>query len=270
MKARIALLNQKSEVRGQKSEEKPTRTTSCAQVVLAFCLVAVLLPLAAVLFAAQATLDDVLSKMDAAAVGFRNVQGDITYTKVTVIVNDKSIEKGQFFFERLPPKRGLPDLRIRINFTEKNDGEKPQPSERTVLVKDNEAHIYNPKIKQVTDVTFDKSKRAVLDQFFSLGFGTSSRDLQGAYTVKLGGEEKVNGEDIVRLDLTPKSEAAARDIRSVQLFLSKKTWQPTRQVFNLPGGDYSQADYGSLKINAPLPKGAFDLNLPKGVKHVNP
>lgn len=215
---------------------------------------------AAALLAAQAvSLDHVLGKMDAAAVNFTSAQGVITYTKVTVIVNDKSVEKGQFFFER-GPRKSPPDLRVRINFT--------PPSERMILLKGEEVQIYHPKNKLV-DIWDLGKNRAALDQFLLLGFGSSGRDLQSAYTVSLGGDVTVNGEDVVRLDLKPKSDNVARQIQSVQLFLSKKTWQPVQQIFTEPSGDYLQAEYGSLKTNAPLPKGAFDLNPPKNVKKVH-
>jgi outer membrane lipoprotein-sorting protein len=238
------------------------RIAVCFAVVLSF---AAFLPSRAA--QAPSSLADVLRNMDAAAATFKNAQGNITYTNVTVIVNDKEIERGQFFFERLP-KKGGPDLKIRLNFTQKvNESGTPEPSERTVVLKEDEGHIYYPKTKEVQDYSVDKNKRSMLDQFFLLGFGSSSHDLQSAYTVKFSGDAKLNGEDAVRLDLIPKSEAAARSIKTVQLFLSKKTWQPVEQIFTEPNGNYHQAEYDSLKLNATLPKGTFDLNLPGNVKH---
>ncbi len=223
-------------------------------------LSALCLGLAAGLSAQAPTLNDVLAKMDASAATFKSVKGNITYTNVTVIVNDKETEKGEFFFER-QRKGNTPDLHVRINFT--------QPSQRTILLRDNKGEIYYPKAKQVEEYDLGKN-RSALDQFVLLGFGSSGKDLQKAYTVQWGGEQPVNGETAVLLNLTPKSAGAARQLKSVQLYLSTKNWQPVKQVFTQPSGDYLEAEYSGMQFNTPIPDSIFKLQLPKDVKHVRP
>lgn len=215
---------------------------------------------AAFLPAQTASLNDVLKHMDAAASTFKSAKGNITYTKVTVIVNDRATEKGQFLFERLR-KGNTPDLHLRINFT--------QPSERIILLRDNKGEIYYPKAKQVEEYDLGKNRQA-LDQFLLLGFGSYGRDLDRGYSVSLGAETKINGEDVVELDLIPKSPGMLRNLKSVQLFLSKKNWEPVKQVFTEPSGDFLTAEYDSVQLNTPIPDSEFKLQLPKNVKRIKP
>src|SRR5438876_11003513 len=61
------------------------------------------------------SLADVLSHMDAASAAFETMVADISYTKVTVIVNDRSTEKGVIYFKRPKGKR---DFKAKIEFRE--------------------------------------------------------------------------------------------------------------------------------------------------------
>ncbi len=207
---------------------------------------------------AQTTLNDVLSKMDTAAAGFRTVVAELTYTKVTVIVDDKSVEKGSVYFQREPGKKTFKSY---IHFRE--------PSEKIVLFRDNKGWIYRPAIKQVEEYDLGKNREAV-EQFLLLGFGTPGHDLQKAYDIKLIGEEKVGNQGVVKLELTPKSAATARHIKKVELWISKGTWQPVQQKFYEPSNDYLIATYGAPKLNVTIADSQFKLNLPKGVKTVKP
>ncbi len=196
--------------------------------------------------AAPRTLQDVLDQMDKAAAGFRNVVAELTYTKVTLIVDDKSVEKGIVYFQREPGKR---DFKIKIEFRE--------PARKTVLFKDSKGWIYRPAIAQVEEYDVGKNKQA-LEQFLLLGFGSPGHDLPKAYEVTLVGDVKLDGQDTVKLDLTPKSPGVARSIQKVELWLSPLSWQPVQQKFTEPTGDYLLAHYVSPKINGVLSRSEFD------------
>lgn len=203
-------------------------------------------------------LEDVLAKMDAAAANFESIVAELTYTKVTVIVNDKAVEKGTFYFKRPKGKREFKTL---INFRE--------PAEKIVLFRDNKGWIYRPAIAQVEEYDVGKNKET-LEQFLLLGFGTSGRDLQKAYNITLVGDAKVGSQDGVKLELLPKAAATARHIKKVELWVSKDTWQPIQQMFTEPSGDYLMAQYSSSKLNASIPDSQFKLQTRGKVKTVKP
>jgi len=204
------------------------------------------------------TLNDVLAAMDKAAQGFESVVADLVYTKVTVIVDDKSVEKGFIYFKRTKGRR---DFKVKIDIRD--------PSQKLVLFTGDKGYIYRPGIKQVEEYELGKNKQA-LEQFLLLGFGTSGRELQNAYSVTLMGPVRLGDADTVKLELAPKSPTLAHHLRKVELWLSRKTWQPVQQVFTEPSGDYLIAQYSSEKINGPLSDGQFKLNLPGNVKRIKP
>lgn len=211
--------------------------------------------------APNSALDDVLKKMDAAAASFNNVVSNITYTKVTVIVDDKSVEKGKVFFQRLRGKKGASDYKVRINFT--------QPGEKIVLFTGKKGYIYRPSIKQVEEYDVSRNREA-MEQFLLLGFGTPGHELLQSYNITLVGDAQVSGQDTVKLELLPKSASMQRHIKKVELWLSKSTWQPVQQTFTEPSGDYLTTQYDGAQINASMPDSTFDLKLPKGTKTIHP
>lgn len=205
-------------------------------------------------------LASTLAGMDQASAQFASVTGDIEYTKVTVIVNDFSTERGKIFFEKSKGK-----LRVMLNFT--------HPAEKFVLFSDGKVQLYQPKIAEVQEFSLGKNQN-MLEQFLLLGFGTSGSELQKSYQVSFKGREAVDGpagkpadkEEAIRLDLTPKSQGVANKLTRIELWLSPQTWQPIQQKFYEPSKDYLIARYRGVKLNAKIPAKSLQLPLRGKVK----
>src|SRR5207248_1375389 len=56
-------------------------------------------------------LNGVLSRMDETSRRLRTLSADLKYTKVTVVVDDKSTEQGQFFYAKGKPPEVLIDFK---------------------------------------------------------------------------------------------------------------------------------------------------------------
>ncbi len=207
---------------------------------------------------APRSVEDVLERLDAAAAGFETVVAELTFTKVTIVVDDRATEKGTVYFKR---SRGKRDFKVLIHFRE--------PSEKFVLFRDGKGWIYRPAIAQVEEYDVSRNKEA-MEQFLLLGFGTPGRDLQKAYQVALAADSGGAGQQTVKLELLPKSASITRHIRKVELWLSRDNWQPVRQQFTEPSGDYLIAQYAALKLNAPIPDSQFKLQFRGKVKTVRP
>lgn len=219
------------------------------------CMFALALPARAPLAGlarAQSDLASTIAGMDAAAARFTSVAGDIDYTKVTVLVNDFSTEKGRIFFEKSKGR-----LRVMLAFT--------HPAEKYVLFTDGKVQLYQPKIAEVQEFTLGRNQD-MLEQFLLLGFGTSGSEMQKSYTAVYRGREKVDEEDAVRLDLTPKSPSVAAKLTRIELWLSPSTWQPIQQKFHEPSRDYLIARYRNLQLNAKIPARSLQLPLRGKVK----
>lgn len=200
-------------------------------------------------------LEQVLTRMDAAAAHFHAVTARLSYTKVTVVVDDWTTESGAIFFEK---ENGGKSFKVLIEFTE--------PETKTVLFRDNKARIYRPKIAQIEEYDLG-SDRERLEHFLLLGFGARGHDLLKAYNITLGNTPP--GETIVKLDLTPKG-AMAGQIKKVELWLSRDNWQPVQQKFTEPDGDNLTARYTDVKESHGWPDSRFQIKPDGPVKTVRP
>jgi outer membrane lipoprotein-sorting protein len=205
--------------------------------------------------AGKTTLDlkEVLAHMEATGKHLRDVSTELEYTKVTVLVDDKSTEYGKLYF------RNTRNPEILLNF------EKPDP--KIILFKKNKAEIYIPKTNQIQEYNLEEHS-GLIQQFLLLGFGSDSDDLKKAYEVKLVGEEAVGGASAVILELTPRDDRVANQLAKVQLWISKESWLPLQQKFFETSGDYLLTRYTALKVNRSLPTSTFQLAAPKDAKRI--
>jgi outer membrane lipoprotein-sorting protein len=197
---------------------------------------------------------EVTKQMNDRAKDLHSVSANLEYTKVTVLVNDKSVETGQLFYQRSKGKNV--DIRINID----------KPDAKVILVGKNRARIYLPKINQVQE--YDLSQKSdLVQQFLLLGFGSEMNDLKKSYDIKYLKEEALEGDTTAVLELTPRKESLAAQLTKIELWISEDSWLPVQQKFYEGGGDYLIARYTGMKVNRDLPRGTFDLH-DSGAKHV--
>ena len=200
------------------------------------------------------TLDQVLKQLDARAADFQSLTADLERTKVTVVVNDKSTEKGQIFVRR--------DDKMKIEVTD--------PDPRTILRDGDNFYIYNPKIHRVEEYNLG-NKKSIVDQFFLLGFGTSGTSMKDSYTMSLQGEETLDNRKVIRLELIPKTAEVKKQLSKIVLWLDESTWLPVQQQFFETGsGDYFIIQYDNIKRNVKIPDKTFDPKWPRGTTKVQP
>ena len=227
---------------------------------LALCSALLILPLAclAVLHftvsAAPVNVDDVLKQMDREAAQFQSLTANIERTKVTVVVNDRSTESGQMETRR--------DGKMRIDLT--------SPDQKTILREGDHIYIYTPKIRRVEEYDIGKH-RDVVDRLLLLGFGTTGENLKKEYLITLQGEETLDNQRVVRLELTPRSDELRKQISKIELWLNEANWLATQQQFYETGsGDYSVIRYMNIVRNVPISDARFRAAWPKGVSRVKP
>jgi len=224
------------------------------RVLLAGALALALIPPASARKGKHPTdLTEILSDMNEASKRLKTVSANLEYTKVTVLVDDKSTESGQLFFRKGKATEILIDFQ--------------KPERKIVLFKRNKGEIYLPKINQIQEYNLEQ-KSDLLQQFLLLGFGTDTNELKRTYTVKYLKEEDLEGDTTVLLELTPRTENVAAQFTKIQLWVSEESWLPTQQKFFQSGGDYLIAHYSGVKVNRILPGSTFELNPASGAKRV--
>ncbi len=200
------------------------------------------------------SLEAVLKQLDEAAKRFRSLTAEIERTKVTVAVNDRSVENGRISVRR--------DDKMRIEML--------RPDPHTILRTGDELYLFNPRAKRVEQYDLGKH-RALVDQFLLLGFGTSASELKKGYLLTLMGEESLDNKKTVLLELTPKSDAVRKQLSKIQLWIDQATWLPIQQEFFEGGSsDYFIVHYTNVVVNPKLSDSQFKPHWPKGVNKIKP
>lgn len=224
------------------------------RVLLAGALVLALAPSASARRGKHHTdLTEILTDMNEASKRLKTVSANLEYTKVTVLVDDKSTESGQLFFRHGKTEE------IRIDMQ--------KPDRKILLFKKNKGEIYLPKINQIQEYDLEQ-KSDLVQQFLLLGFGSDTNDLKKAYDVKYIQEEDLDDDTTVLLELVPHRQNVAAQISKIQLWVNEESWLPAQQKFLESGGDYLIARYSGVKVNRILPASTFDLNAPSSAKRV--
>jgi outer membrane lipoprotein-sorting protein len=203
--------------------------------------------------AAGLNLKEILSRMDESGKHIRTVSSDIEYTKVTVLVNDRSTESGHLYYR----KGKNPEILLSFD--------KPDP--KILLLKKNKAEIFMPKTNQIQEYDLERHS-GLVQQFLLLGFGTDSDDLDKAYEIKLAGEQQLGSDTVVMLELTPREERVSAQLAKVQLWISEESWLPLQQKFFEPSGDYLETRYSSIKVNRNISSSTFRIDAPKDAKRI--
>jgi outer membrane lipoprotein-sorting protein len=187
--------------------------------------------------------------MDELQKGFRSTQADIERTHVTVLVNDKDVSTGKFYYTR----RGK-EPRLRLDLT--------KPANEQLLIDKGKLQLYRPNLKTVQETLLGPHENKV-EMLMALGFGQSSGDLKKNFDVSLGGEEAVDGRKTVVLELKPKD---TKMFKSVRLWMDPEKWVAAQIKTTEQSGDYLVVKFTNVKMNPRLSESVFDLKLPKDVR----
>lgn len=221
-----------------------------------FALIAGFVAVAApLLLAAQSrsnwTTESVLKQLEEESKSFRGMSANIERIKVTVVVNDRSVENGIMSVRR--------DNKMLIELL--------PPDSRTVLRDGDKLYVYSPRLKRVEEYDLGKYK-SQLDQYLLLGFG--SGDLKKSYLATYLGEQVLDQKKMLLLELTPKDEKVRSNISKIHLWIDPATWMASQQKFFETGGDHFTIHYTNVQRNPRMPDSKFKQNWPKDVQRVKP
>src|SRR5262249_50734204 len=160
------------------------------------------------------------------------------WDQYTSVVSDHDLQEGTISFRRLP--KGDVQMAADIN---KANG---QSIAKVVLFADGKVRLYEPKLDRITEYDAGKN-RADFESFLVLGFGGSGRDLQKSFDVKYAGEEKVQGINAIKLELTPKSKKVSATFNRIILWIDPERGVSVQQQLFAPNGDYRLAKYNNIR-----------------------
>ena len=199
------------------------------------------------------TLEAVLKKLDSESGSFRGLSADVERTKVTVVVNDRSTDKGTVVVKG-----------------DKMLLQMQPPDARTVLKTGDALYVYTPGLKRVEEYNLGKN-RALVDEFLLLGFGTPGQQLQQGYQVSLTGEPTLDDKKTVELELVPKEQSVKNQFSKIQIWFDENNWLPVQQqLYESGSGDYSIVHYSNMMKNPAMQESQFKPHWPKGTQSIKP
>jgi outer membrane lipoprotein-sorting protein len=201
-------------------------------------------------------LDSVLDRIDKAGASFKGMSANLHRINHIAVINEDNVDSGTMLLKRARAR----DMRMLVDFT--------QPDPKTVAFQGRKVEIYYPKIETVQEYDVGKS-RALLDEFFLIGFGTSRAELQDSYKLRMVGNDTVGGQKTQRLELIPKSKEVLQHLTRLEIWVAQNGY-PVQQKFYEPSGDTMLFTYSEVKINPDLADSALKLHLPKNVKREYP
>lgn len=209
-----------------------------------------------VLGARAETLAELLTRMDQAAVGFTGMTANLKQVDHTEILGENETESAGVRLKHT--RNGLVAL---LEFAE--------PNRRIVSLHERVVEVFIPKSKTVQIYDVGKFGQQ-LDQFILIGFGTSGKDLQHNFTLKLVGPSTVGDKKTTQIQLIPKTKEAADLFKSADLWIATDGVYPVQEKIHKNAQDYILINYTDVKLNAPLTDKELELKLPSGVKKIYP
>lgn len=204
------------------------------------------------LSAQDATLDKVLSRMDAVGAKLKSMRAGIHQKKWTAILEEfDDGESGRFMF--LKTGQGV-FLRKDID----------NPTSSTLVIKEGEVIFFQPSIKQAQ--MYNLGGHGDKAEFLLLGFGSDKQALGDTYEIALLGQEKVRDRNTYQLELKPKSENVAAFFVRIVLWVDDEMWVPIQEQLVEPTEDYLLIRFSEVQLDAELSKSDFEVALPSDVK----
>ncbi|HTP85861.1 MAG TPA: outer membrane lipoprotein carrier protein LolA [Bryobacteraceae bacterium] len=190
------------------------------------------------------TAEDILARMDAASAKFLQVSADVQRTTHTKILDEDSVESGSLRMRRLPTGeiQGLVIL--------------TKPDQKYYAFAKRTLRIYQPKINTVQE--FDLGRHGEqLDQFLSIGFGTSGKELAKSYEVQVIADNKIA--NTTRVRLVPRDAEVKKYLTRIDLWITDGNY-PIQEKLLEPSGDTILVNYSSVRINPNITAAAFELH----------
>jgi outer membrane lipoprotein-sorting protein len=201
-------------------------------------------------------LERVLSQMDKTAADFRTTEASFVWDQYQKVVDETDNQKGRVYFRRTG---GETQMAADIS----------EPDKKYVLFTDSKIQVYQPRIDQVTVYNAGKN-RGEFESFLVLGFGGGGHEMLKTFDVKYLGNEKVDGIDAAKLDLTPKSQKIRNTFQQIVLWIDPARGISVQQQFFEPSGDYRLARYSDIQLNQKISDTVFKLKTTGKTKVVSP
>ncbi len=164
-------------------------------------------------------------------------------------------ERGTFTMART--KRGTTRVRMEIQ----------EPETRILTVVDGKYLLYQPRIKQAVEGKLSGGGKKALFSGILTGSPEALEELERDYRVESVGETVVSEANVIELRFTARANAVVYCQR-IDLWVDTTSWLPVQQSCHEANQSVITFTLADVKLNVPLAKDAFDVELPPDVEKV--
>ncbi len=212
-------------------------------------LVAALAPLGA-----GVTSEEIRARMDQASAKFLQMTADVQQTTHTAVLNEDNTVSGMVRMRRTPTG----EIQELVELT--------KPDQKFYSFEKRKLRIYTPKINTIQEIDL-RAHGDQLDQFLSLGFGTSGKELAKEYKVEVIADNKVPRTTL--LELRPLDPEVQKYLKKIDLWITDENY-PVQEKLWEPSGDTILVNYSDVHINPHVTPSAFELHTAPNPTVVHP
>jgi len=217
-----------------------------------------LLPLLGLLAAAAADAEapeTVLARMRQAQANVRSLVANLEQVKSYPQLGiEDPPETGSFYLTR---QRGRTRLKMEIR----------TPETRILRVQDGEYLLYQPRIKQAVEGKLAGGGKKGLFSGLLTGSPEAMEELDADYDAEGLGEAILSGMTVVKLRFTAKPGAEVYCGR-IELSIDTTLWLPVQQSCHEANQNVITFTLDDIKLNVPMDKDVFEVELPAGVERL--
>lgn len=194
-------------------------------------------------------LKQVLDRLDTAAKDFHTTSASVEFDTIqTDPIPDNDVMTGVAYYER----RGS-SFEMAAHLHQHNG----KPAEK--------AYIFSDGVLKESDTgkasdahTINQASK--YESYIMLGFGASGKQIAEKWDIKYLGSEKIDGITTDKLELMAKDPTVRKNIPKVTIWMDTDRAVSLKQVFDEGEGQTRVCRYTDIKVNQPLPAGAFGFN----------
>ena len=198
------------------------------------------------------TLDSAMKQLDQTSADFKTAVVDVELTAIDGPDAEPRVASGKAYFSRAGS--------FRIDLSE--------PDAKTLLSTGSDLYVYDPSRAIVERYAIGKHPER-LEPYLSLGFSLTGKGLSKDYLVGLLGEEVLDDQRTLHLELTPKSDEIRANVSRIQIWIEQGSLLPVRlTVFHSDAAQSVTANYSHASRNVPVDDAMFKPKWPKGTETI--
>ena len=134
-----------------------------------------------------------------------------------------------------------------------------RPDKTQMRINRDSVSFYFPELEQIEVYPLDKGGGA---SSFFFAFEASADELKENFEISIGAA----GEDLHRVDLSPKSGPLAQQLRGITLWLGKTDYMPRKILIRDISGDTTEIALSEIRVNEPIADDEIEFDAPEGTE----